>query len=213
MSYSEVLEAREVAEPILEDINYRSPSFEDDFSVVDNAWSFNAGDGFSCNTTHNPETEIVDNTMKIELNPDCEIISFSYPGLNYDNYVLEMDIDFWHTSGDLEFRMDYQGERYSELDFWLDGGSNWKFQKLEYGNIVEEYGSKARELDFPGPITVMIIKKDSKFIVYIDSDLVTYIKDLEMYSEGASFGFTVSDWASSISTWFTIDNFKVWSVD
>ena len=55
----------------------------------------------------------------------------------------------------------------------------------------------------------------SKSLIFIDSYLLTFFDDLDLYSGQVSIDFNVSNWKTDIgeTEWFTIDNFKVWNLD
>jgi hypothetical protein len=202
-----------VAEPILATIKNHQPDFEDDFSQVDPNWSSSPGEPEECLNASDVKMSITDGSMKYSI-INCRVGDLKYMDMQYDNYVLQLDVNFQGAPLGFEFRN--WGRAANEdvtLDYHIHHDAGWGFSVMKNGVFFEgmdgNYG-----LDFSKPVTITIINQSPTFIVYVNSSLLTFYSTQEEY-DGFGLDFTVNSWNVTPTETLTLelDNIKIWDLD
>jgi hypothetical protein len=213
------------AEPILAAIQKFQPDFEDDFSQVDTAWSYNPGDGeYDCRGSDETNMDVIDGLLQSSLGPDCPAAAIAPPGMQYDHYILQwmqydhyilqLDVHFPGVPLGVEFRNWGRSANDEDVQLHYSLSSpegHWGLSRN--GNLIEGMEGKA-SLDFSKPVTITIINQSPIFIVYIDSYLITFYNSEEEYGRfGLDFVFSTGDVTRTETLTLELDNIKIWDLD
>jgi hypothetical protein len=204
----------EISEPILSVIKDRSPDFEDDFSQVDPVWNYDTrmvGTDELCFNTDGATMSINDGSMKCSLDANCRQGILSHRDMDYDNYVLQTDINFKQTGGTIEFRMFYPEE--SALSFFLKTYGEWIFEVIEHNEALESIEART-DFNPSVPATITIINKCPAILIYLNSSLLVSRNDIELCYEPVRVDFNMFNEGhiTEIET-FELDNVKIWDLD
>jgi hypothetical protein len=205
-------EVNDMAESILTMIHKFPPDFTDDFSQVDPNWYSPPGDTPpECINPGEASMSITDGTMKYSIT-DCQVGMLQHTDMQYDNYVLQLDVDFQEAPLGIEFRI--WGPSV-QLDYYLQSPEGkWGFAVIKKGVFIEKIGGNAN-LDFSKPVTITIINQSPAFIVYLDSSLLTFYNTQESYAGSFGLDFTVNSWdvTPAETLMLELDNVKIWDLD
>jgi hypothetical protein len=204
----------EFSEPILAAINIQPPDFADDFSQVDPTWIYQPHNLHSdeyCLSTDGATMSVYAGSMKCSLDANCRQAVLYNGDFDYNNFVLQTDINFEQTRGTIGFMMFYPAEY--ELGFSLASYGYWIFQPKKYGDLIEEIEGHI-SFDPSKPVTLTIINQCPTYLVYVNSSLLVARNDLEICNGPASMVYNMfnEDHITEVEI-FELDNVKVWDLD
>ena len=189
------------AGPILLAIQDRKPDFQDDFSPSTAEWAVSSGAG-------SDGTMIIENgVVSLNVEPNQSVIYIENWGINFGNFVLQVDIDLRQLDSPFKAGILWGGG----YEFGLNPLDGWQ---LNY-YVAPEYvplSSGDIPVDLSKPIEITIVSKGNEIAVYLNRSPLTYYKDIERpIRTYIQIGLGGPPAVESQSIAF--DNFSIWDLD
>jgi hypothetical protein len=192
------------SEPILAAIEGRAP----DFSLAPDRWGIGGPE-----TARLVHRQFINGQWVWEKSPD-NFARIEIPGLNYNNFVLKVNITSIDSPADTAFsiywRLSPKGEYrvYMTMDF-----SQWNTYFVSYVDTVSTPEPKSGRIPNGHaagvPNTFMLVAYGQHHALYLNGVPFCYIED-SLFSEG-TIGFTLD---SSSRAWkIAFENLEVWNLD
>jgi len=200
----------EFAGPILEAIKNERPIFQDDFSTYRSWFKRNSGENSY------EYAERFEEKLLLTLNEDSKESVFYTPRyLNRKNFVLTLDLRFYHNQPEDTIRFQFDGFENEHVAFDLTNNRSWMFHwKSEntLQNISDTYPHFP-----PDHIPVTIIMLERECAVYLNNDPLVYVNDCRELPTDKKF----ENWLTSFhllrsgnhKVLINIDNLKLWDLD
>lgn len=191
------------ADPILAAVADRRPDFQDDFSIH-RGW-------LNVMTGSEPVlAKRYDGMLFLNLPERTKDSIFYNPKLNRKNFVLTLDLRFYHDQPYDTIRFQFDGGTNQAVRLDLSNNRNWKFQWGDPGN--PQFASGIHEHFPPEHIPVTVIMRGSQCAVYLNNDPL-------VYSDACGIG--QSNWSASFhlirdtgeAVVINLDNLKLWDLD
>ena len=205
-------------ETILAAVGGQQPDFSEDFSQVDPQWAYSTYElhsDESCSNTDGAQLSIKTGVARCGVDSNCRQGILFHPAMqNYENFVVQADVDFNQTSGNMGFQMFFPTEREVALD--LTSSGSWSLSAGEPGDDSNFDRVDGRiEFDPSEPVTFTMINKDSTVFYYINSTLLVSYSLPEIFYGPVHVHFNLFSESPNLPEGeaFEVDNVKVWDLD
>ena len=204
-----------LAEPILETIKDQPPDFWDIFSQKDPDWRNYSDDRF-CDL-NKAEMNITNGSMQCSISPGCPFFVFTHPDIEKQDsdYVLQMDVTFPEQTPDLALEFAASIMDCLLVDFILSDES-WAITipVSDIDETMQGIDSGPIRSNTSKPVTLTIMKKDTIFLFYRDSELLTSYGIQPEEADGHRIAFSIANWSESLieTQMIKLDDVKVWSL-
>ena len=195
-------DADEEITSIITDVSSRPPDFADNFSTVDENWSFGNTKGEEID----PKEFIIDGVMQFDINPEQPFFRFEHPA--YEN-----------VDGDFVLQLERTQQNHNSFEFGfaeeatsIDIRNGWDINTCENEDCVGVDGGSIPSGSSSTRI-LTIIRHGTVYSFYMDSVLFAEY-DTGTHIQVQRICTMVNDWSDELSgTQITkIDNFKIWNI-